>query len=608
MDVHLALGVVDDDGAVLAAGRRGTGRRRWRRGLSALHFLPQVRQLPLQVGGVAAQAFVLHAQPLQFLLLGVAPALRGNGGLARLGDLLLHGRPQRLHLAPLGGEPLEHPVVLDLPPTEFGAHPFLVFHRRPPDFVGGRLPGLLHLGAQYCAVIFELLQEPRAFFGELPLDVHQLPRRLVLDLRALPLEFDHGAFLRGLARLALEFESCQLLAQVPHLCLAFAGQAFLGLPLVDFALLQRSQIFVHALQALFQAGDRVLQVLPVLLGSTADQAAEQKSGRQHEASVHRGCSANVASKRSEAPYRRPPLRQPSMPVQRFLGSAWATVHGPSEPRRLWTSVLDAGFAGLAVSPGPRATDWAALRSAARDLPVRVAAVRVGNPLAEQSATATLGSAKAGERDAARAAVAQAVALGRVLGCPLVVFDLGVVPLAGEIEAEDLGDPNIAWTRERVDALLARRKVARDTALDRACREVYELVRAFPDAEFCLTANRSLRGLGDPAALRDLFDDLASLRLGYWHDAAVCARRSQVGLESQGEWLEMFANRCRGMTLGDASPDGIYLPPGAGGVDYGLLASYVPRGGSALPAVVELDAAVAASELPGIRSCLDKHGL
>lgn len=297
-----------------------------------------------------------------------------------------------------------------------------------------------------------------------------------------------------------------------------------------------------------------------------------------------------------------------MPVQRFLGSAWATVHGPSDPRRFWTSVLEAGFAGVAVSPGPRATDWAALRAAAVGLPVRVAAVRAGNPLAEPSATAALASAKAGERAAARAVVEQAVALGRLLACPLVVFDLGVVPLVGEVEAEDLGDPNVAWTKERVDALLARRRVARDAALDRACREVYGLVRACPGFEFCLTANRSLRGLGDPAALRDLFEDLASLHLGYWHDAALCARREQLGLEPQGEWLESFANRCRGMTLGDGSPEGVYLPPGAGGVDYGLLASYVPRAGGALPGVVELDVGMAPAELPGIRSCLDKHGL
>jgi sugar phosphate isomerase/epimerase len=297
-----------------------------------------------------------------------------------------------------------------------------------------------------------------------------------------------------------------------------------------------------------------------------------------------------------------------MPVQRFLGSAWATVHGPSDPRRLWLSVLQARFAGLAVSPGPRATDWTALRAAAADLPVRVAAVRAGNPLAEHSPTAGLCAAKDGERRAVRGAIEQAVVTARVLQCRVVVFDPGVVPVVGDVHAEDLGDPKHSWTEANVKALLARRNVGRNAALDRACREVFDLVKSFPEIHFCLTASRSVRGLADPGTLHDLFEDLANLRLGYWHDAALCARRSQVGIEPQGEWLDALANRLQGMSLGDGSPDGVYLPPGAGGVDYALLASYVPRSGTALPVVLDLDVGIAPGELPGIRSFLDKHGL
>ena len=297
-----------------------------------------------------------------------------------------------------------------------------------------------------------------------------------------------------------------------------------------------------------------------------------------------------------------------MRVHRFLASAWASVHGPSDPRLLLIRALENQFAGLAISAGPRAVDWSAVAAAAADLPVEFGAVRAGNPLAEHSATAALASAKEGERLAARKAVEQAVLTARTVGCPVVVFDPGVVPVLGDIEAEDLGDPAYTWSKERVDALLARRKVGRNGALDRACREVFAVVKAFPDIRFCLSMSRSLRAVADLAALQDLYEDLAHLRIGYWHDAALAARRAQVGLEAQGEWLEAFASRCGGMTLGDSSPDGCYLPPGAGGVDYGLLASYVPRSGPPLPVVVELDMAIPPAELPGIRSCLDKHGL
>ncbi|MFN6194581.1 MAG: hypothetical protein ACK5BN_12260, partial [Planctomycetota bacterium] len=75
-----------------------------------------------------------------------------------------------------------------------------------------------------------------------------------------------------------------------------------------------------------------------------------------------------------------------MRVQRFLASAWATVHGPHDPRQLWIRALEGRFAGLAASPGPRAVDWSALAAAAADLPARVGAVRAVDPLVAPSPT------------------------------------------------------------------------------------------------------------------------------------------------------------------------------------------------------------------------------
>jgi hypothetical protein len=53
---------------------------------------------------------------------------------------------------------------------------------------------------------------------------------------------------------------------------------------------------------------------------------------------------------------------------------------------------------------------------------------------------------------------------------------------------------------------------------------------------------------------------------------------------------------------------MYLPPGAGGVDYGMLASYLPKAGAPVPLVLELDPSVAPGELPGMLACLAKHDL
>lgn len=297
-----------------------------------------------------------------------------------------------------------------------------------------------------------------------------------------------------------------------------------------------------------------------------------------------------------------------MRAQRHLGSVWASVHGPHDPRRLLTWALDQHFEGILFGPGPRALDPGDLRAAATDLPIDFSGARAGSFLTESTATAGLGSAKEGERLAAMRAVQQAVRAAEALGSRLVILEPGLVPVMGEIECDDLGDPAYDWTEGRTQALLARRKANRNAAVERACRGLYEILKAYPEMEFALCGGRNLRAVADLSGLRDIYDDLHHARLGYWHDAAVAARREQVLGEAFGEWLDSFGNRLRGCSLGDASPDGMYLPPGAGGVDYGLLASYLPRSGAILPAVLELDPSVAPSEMPGMIACLTKHGL
>jgi hypothetical protein len=157
-------------------------------------------------------------------------------------------------------------------------------------------------------------------------------------------------------------------------------------------------------------------------------------------------------------------------------------------------------------------------------------------------------------------------------------------------------------------MMARRKAGLNAALDRVCRVLYETCRAYPDIRFCLTPGRSIRTVGGTDGLEAVFEDLSNVRLSYWHDTAIVSRRQQVLGEAQGDWLERFSNRCVGCTLGDATSDGLYQPPGAGGVDYPLLAAYLRRPGKVLPVSLELDPAVDATEIPGVHAYLDKFGL
>ncbi len=297
-----------------------------------------------------------------------------------------------------------------------------------------------------------------------------------------------------------------------------------------------------------------------------------------------------------------------MSLQRYVGAAWASVHGPTDPVRLLRWLCEAKFHGLVPSPSPRPIAYAAMADAATDYPIDFPAVRCSSILAERPTTAGLASAREGDLRLAKQAAQQGVALAASVATRCVILEPGLVPVMGEIEREDLGDPSYDWTKERVEALVARRKVSLPPALDRVCRAVFELARANPDFTFCLTQSRSVLAVASVEALQMVFEDLGGVRLGYWHDAAIAARREQVLGEPQGAWLEAFADRCVGCSLGDARQEGLYLPPGSGAVDYPLLASYLKPAGRSAVACLELDPSVASGELPGMRACLDKFGL
>ncbi len=298
-----------------------------------------------------------------------------------------------------------------------------------------------------------------------------------------------------------------------------------------------------------------------------------------------------------------------MVTERYLGAAWAAVHGPREVRSLATWTLDLGFRGLVVAPAPRPLDWRGLAAVSGDLPFDLPALRlVAIDAADGRADAGLASNHAGDRELAEVAVGHAVEQARRVGTDKVILEPGLVCLPGDLGPVDLGDPTIVWTADAAQAQLARRNVQLDRALDRACRTLHGLCRLHPDMKFCLTPSRMVTGLGCPSALAEIFADLPKDGLAYWHDAAIAARRSELLGEDQGLWLESFAPLALGMTLGDAADGQLNLPPGAGMVDYPLLGTYMGSAGSSLVAVVELDAGVDSGEIPGLHAFLTKFGL
>lgn len=298
-----------------------------------------------------------------------------------------------------------------------------------------------------------------------------------------------------------------------------------------------------------------------------------------------------------------------MTIQRFLGATWAVIHGPRGARPLAVWVLESGFRGLMPGPAPREIDWDGLRGLRREMPfllvegLALASARAGADRPDRG----LASQHRGDRATAVASVQGALDRARALGIRRVVFEPGAVSLPDGVDSID-----VAVSRADQDAssrAIAARDRGFDGALDAACRGLHGLCKANPDMELCLTPGRSVEALGSLAGLRAIFDDLQSLPLGYWHDAAVAAGRQALLGEPQGGWLEQFGARLCGISAADRAEDSVQMPPGSGLVDYPLLANYVPRSASGVfPVVVDLDPGVPPVELPGVHAFLDRIGL
>lgn len=298
-----------------------------------------------------------------------------------------------------------------------------------------------------------------------------------------------------------------------------------------------------------------------------------------------------------------------MSVDRFLGAAWASVHGPGDARELLLWTLERGFRGLVPGPSPRPIRWGEMLAEVGQLPTRVPAVRVAGILeVERRPGADLAAPRETARRSGEASVEDTVRRARQMGCPIVIVEPGIVAVRGERGPVDLGDPTNPWTVDQARAQMSRRKVQLNQALDAACRALHRLTARFDDVCFALSGSRHIWSLGEPVALEAIFEDLPRSGLGYWHDAAVAARRHELLDENQGDALESFSKKLCGMSLADIGGGEVYLPPGAGGVDYPLLGSYVQRSGHPLPAAIELDPGVDPGEIPGVHAFLDKFGL
>jgi hypothetical protein len=111
-------------------------------------------------------------------------------------------------------------------------------------------------------------------------------------------------------------------------------------------------------------------------------------------------------------------------------------------------------------------------------------------------------------------------------------------------------------------------------IEQFCRSLHALSQESPTTVFAVEPGREIDDLIGFEAMGWVLDDLPNLK--YWHDVGSIHQREKLGLATQGQWLDAYAQRMLGVHLQDASGDEAELPVGAGEVDFRLIGEYLPR--------------------------------
>lgn len=258
----------------------------------------------------------------------------------------------------------------------------------------------------------------------------------------------------------------------------------------------------------------------------------------------------------------------------LLSSGWfgQRARGLGEQLRL---AAELRFAGVALLPGaaPPPEPWPAPGS------------EPSNPQVGAACWETLiGRGADGKEPAWRAGPGTArAALAGVarLSAPLLIVPGGSE--AGGL-AHERGERLLARLRagdlQPDDEALEELVLASDSDAERQLRELamvlHSLASAAPGLRIALAPGPSPAALLTPDRLALLFADLPRLPLGLWHDPADAETRAACGLPPAGVWLDRFRGRIAGITLCDSLGGRDRAPPGAGSVDWALIADYLPR--------------------------------
>ena len=243
-----------------------------------------------------------------------------------------------------------------------------------------------------------------------------------------------------------------------------------------------------------------------------------------------------------------------------------------------------GFRKIEFGLSELPVDLAAFEDTQHETGLQVTSLVAGcqKPYTPRMASMLLGSYDPDEREQALNSVRRHIRLAQTHGAPIVIVrgtrigDASLQAKAARLQQrvvkeglnEDLREETVSFAREV--------QMVGHKQIDHLCRSLHALLHEFPETQIALEAGSHADDLIGFESMGWVLADLERQGLGYWHDVGRIHLREKFGLPAQGQWLDAYASRMLGVHLQDAADGELGMPPGAGAVDFKLVAEYVPK--------------------------------
>lgn len=247
---------------------------------------------------------------------------------------------------------------------------------------------------------------------------------------------------------------------------------------------------------------------------------------------------------------------------------------------------EAGFDQFDLSISDPQEDFGRIVQALSGHRVRLAVLRLRESREDAMVFRKPGYAKLGAPDAALAArsidvvIATAMQLSD-LKARFLVLDGGYVAVHGLPEKQALLDEVLDCDEDDDTCKVVSSRHAQvdeagaEQQLENLCRGLHRIGKELPGLPVCLVTPDSPFGLLQPSRMEYVLSDLPEV--GYWHSTSSAALLRKLGGPKEGEWIERFGKRLKGVYLCDMLGGHGEQPPGLGEIKFSELAPELAQG-------------------------------